>query len=77
MNGKIAKQVLLFAGLFTFAVPWYWQYLPEISQTRWLGLPIWVIGCVAGSGLISLQTARVLQRPWEGEDQALQQDGQR
>lgn len=76
MNWKITKQVVFFAGLFIVAVPWYWQFVPELSQARCLGLPFWVIGSLLGSSMISVQTARILLRPWEGEEQALREDGQ-
>ena len=56
---------LVLAGLFFFAVPWYWQYVPQWSQLRFIGLPVWVLACLIGSALTSTFCVFVLRAPWD------------
>ena len=56
-----------FVILSLIAVPWYWQFFPQLAMTRWLGMPSWVVGSVAASLCVSLFTAWLLRRPWPAE----------
>jgi hypothetical protein len=64
---------LLLAGLFFFAVPWYWQYVPQWSQLRFIGLPVWVLACLIGSALTSTFCVFVLRTPWDLEEADLEE----
>ena len=48
------------------AVPWYW---PADDETRWGGVPAWVVVAVAGSAVVSVYTAWLLSRPWPSEEE--------
>lgn len=67
MNQRL-RTLLLYALLFLLSVPWYWRLYPELAQRMLLGIPLWVVVSVVGSFCISVQTARVLSRPWPEEE---------
>ena len=52
--------------LLAAAVPWYW---PADDETRWGGVPAWVVVALAGSVAISAYTAWLLRRPWPSEEE--------
>ena len=55
-----------YAVLLLAAVPWYW---PADDETRWGGVPAWVVVALAGSVAVSLYTAWLLRRPWPSEEE--------
>ncbi|MHC4399931.1 MAG: hypothetical protein ACYTG0_09650 [Planctomycetota bacterium] len=57
---------VLYAILFTVAVPWYW---PPGEPTLWLGVPAWLVTSIAASAGISILTAALMLRRWPGEDE--------
>lgn len=55
----------LFIGLFLFAIPWWWQFLPDLGDRVVVGAPLWFITSVAGSLAVSIVTAYFLSRAWQ------------
>ena len=56
----------VYAVLLVAAVPWYW---PVDDETRWAGVPAWVVIALAGSAVVSVYTAWLLRRPWPSEEE--------
>lgn len=56
----------VYAVLLLAAVPWYW---PAGDETRWGGVPAWVVVAVAVSVAVSVYTAWLLGRPWPSEEE--------
>ncbi len=56
----------VYAVLLVAAVPWYW---PADDETRWGGVPAWVVVALLGSVAVSLYTAWLLRRPWPSEEE--------
>ena len=56
----------VYAVLLLAAVPWYW---PAGDETRWGGVPAWVVVAVAVSVAVSVYTAWLLGGPWPSEEE--------
>ena len=56
----------VYVVLLLGAVPWYW---PADDETRWGGLPAWVVVAIAGAVAVSAYTAWLLRRPWPSEEE--------
>ncbi|MCY3555337.1 MAG: hypothetical protein OXH56_08445 [Gemmatimonadetes bacterium] len=55
----------VYAALFALSIPWY---LPEIEPVPvWLGVPYWVVICLAACLAIACFTAFVIHRYWQEE----------
>lgn len=53
---------VVYATLFALSIPWY---LPEIDPVPiWLGVPYWVVICLAACLAIASFTAFVIHRYW-------------
>jgi hypothetical protein len=55
---------LVYAVLFTVAIPWYW---PEDEVLLFLGIPLWAAVSIGVSGLISVFTAWLLLCHWPND----------
>ena len=66
----IGPSILTLALLFLFAIPWWWQYFPEVGSRVVLGAPLWFVTSITGSITISVITARYLSTAWKLLDAA-------
>ncbi|HSF18035.1 MAG TPA: hypothetical protein VLK65_21030 [Vicinamibacteria bacterium] len=54
---------LVYAGLFSAAIPWY--FAEGAAEPIWLGLPRWVAVSLAATLAIALFTVFVIERYWD------------
>ena len=64
------RRALLFALLFIVAVPWYWSAFERLANRAIWGFPVWFVGAVLGSILISATAAWCFSVPWSEEQDA-------
>lgn len=66
----VGFSIATFALLFTFAIPWWWQYFPQQGSRVVFGAPLWFVTAAFGSLLISIVTVRALSVAWKAFDGA-------
>ena len=71
---RIVPAALTFVLLFTVAIPWWWQFVPQLGERVILGAPVWFLSAVVGSFITSIVTARSLQRAWDWLEQSEEWD---
>lgn len=62
------RAIGVFAVLFVVAVPWWWNWFPELGRSLVFGAPLWAVTAVLGSFAISCVAAWSLQRAWDSSD---------
>jgi len=65
---RIGYSIASFVLLFIFAIPWWWQFFPELGSRVFLGAPMWFVTSAFGSLLVSIVTARSLAVAWDQMD---------
>ena len=70
---RIVPAALTIVLLFLVAIPWWWQFVPQLGERVVFGAPVWFLSAVAGSVFTSIVTARFLQLAWDSLEQSLEE----